>query len=47
MQGCETNSFLIPRETQSMGDFSSLFIFFPAEVPVCPFPLPKIHTQGL
>lgn len=28
MQGCEANSCLIPRETQSMGDFSSPFFFF-------------------
>lgn len=49
MQGHEANSCLIPRETKSMEGFSSLFIFLPAEVPVCPLPLPKnpitLHTQ--
>lgn len=41
MQRHETNSWLIPRETQSMVDFSSLFILFPAEVLACPLPIPK------
>lgn len=29
-----------------MGDFSSLFIFFPAEAPVCSLPLPKNPHPG-
>lgn len=41
MQRHETNSWLIPQETQSMEDFSSLFILFPAEVLAWPLPIPK------
>lgn len=33
MQGCEANSCLISQETKSMGDFSSLFIFFLSRSP--------------
>lgn len=47
MQGCEANSCLIPRETQSMGDFSSLgFFFFPSRSPSPSSPSSKHPHPG-